>query len=834
MQTVLSLQEAHRNHLLKEGFTPNEIDDWVMEGLCSYTAEQSERNNFYITKKLEDGSYIRETDSGLYFPFTATFGQIRLDNPILRDGKPVKYLTPVKASSEAYLPPNCVAITEGIKDARMGYLRGNIPIGAIAGVSHYKMTLEKGCGYTIIFDSDGWTNPSVMLNLINAGVWCNGLIQLLPQMEQYPKGGICEYFLSGYSTSDFKRLIKEAYTPKELLIEWSSRLKNVRPDKVEDALRTLGKLAVELDLDSSERKLIISNAKAIRKASVVRTWIRTFSKNISATDTEVEWNAPLSHNQTIGYWIEQQGRNQWEPKCNFDFVIQSELESDDGGGLVVKVKPQFSSTEYQVILDSKGLRNPIEFKEALQRQLGFQVQVALKPNELAALLADRQYKYRITREGSTKRIIPYYGRQDDGTWVFENVQIGADGNVIPEEHQEWAYSEHISPNDYIPCPVLREQSGNKGLKQLLYAASKVLGDNLNPFYMSCGWVVACLNYATIMEAYGSFPILNLHGDIGTTKSLAIEAAFSLVGSNWKDEGIISSGSISAIYERLSKISCIPLCWDDPTKDASLDEFAKALWNANPRIVRGSLQQPRTTMSFTSNYTIGSNQSATWTRMTRLFFKQVPLSKEYPALRKAMNNASSSFSELIKINYDQETLDILQLRFIERLPFAHDRVSQSFAIVTYYTLELLKLAEFSQKEINEFYDWVLTKIAVRENDSSAVGNSLVDFFEHIRNLEAEDKVGAWNIQELYEPNKEGVQQKYYAIAHGSMWKIVEKEYNPQTYDKNSIKSQVIEVGGETDTIRRFAKSKTDNTSVARRCWLIPASKLELEAVELEKF
>lgn len=834
MKTVLSLQEEHRNHLIGEGFTQTEIEDWVLEGLCSITAEDAEQKNFFIIKKTDTNEYIRETDSGLYFPFTSTFGQIRLDNPIDRDGKPVKYLTPYKASSEAYIPSGCVAVTEGIKDARMGYLRGGVPIGAMAGVSHYKVTLPQGCGYTILFDSDGWVNPAVMINLIKAGVWCNGTIQLLPTMEQYPKGGICEYFKSGYDATDFQRLIKEAYTPKELLIEWSSRLKNIRSDRLEDALRYLGKLTVELNLDSNERKLIISNAKTIRKASVVRTWIRTYSKNINATDTEVEWNAPISHNQTIGYWLERQGRQQWEPRCNFDFIIHSELESKDGGGLILLVRPQFSSTEYQVVLDSKGLRNPIEFKEALQRQLGFQVQVALRPDELAALLADRQYKYRVTREGHTKRIIPCYGRQDDGTWVFENIQIGADGQVIPESEHEWAYSDRISPNDYIPCPVLREQSGNKGLKQLFYAASKVLGDNLNSFYITCGWVVSCLNYATIMDAYGSFPILNLHGDIGTTKSIAVEAAFSLIGSNWKDEGIISSGSISAIYERLSRISCLPLCWDDPSKDNTIDEFAKALWNANPRIVRGSLQQPRTSMSFTSNYTIGSNQGATWTRLSRLHFKQVPLSKDYPLLRKAMTNASSSFSELITISYDQLSIDQLQLKFIDRLPYAHDRISQSFSILTYYTIELLKVAEYSQQEIDSFLDWTLRKVSENENDSSATGNSLVEFFEHIRNLEAEDKVGAWNFLSAYEPNGDGIQTKYYAIAHGSMWKMIEKEYNPQTYDKNSIRSLLSDIGGKIDVTRRFAKSKTDNTSVARRCWLIPAEKVDLDAVELEKF
>ena len=832
MKILYTLREEHKNHLLSEGFTLSEIESWVEEGLRSISEEEAYISNFKIFNKKESddeelkGEWI--SGSGIYFPFTERFAQVRLDIPIVRDdGKSVKYITPLKAKSEAYIPEGCIAITEGIKDGRMGCIRGGVAVGAVAGVSHYKIALPKGCQYTIIFDSDGWTNPAVMLNLVNAGLWCNSKIQLIPELPNYPKGGICEYFKSGYTETDFKKLIGEALTPKELVIKWSSKIKNVPKDRLEMAIRYMGKFAIELEMDESDRKALISNAKEINKGTQMRTAIRNAS-NVGL-DTEVDWDAPRSHNSTIGYWREKQGLRVWEPLCNFDFAIQSELQSDDGGGYILMIKPQFIDQEYRCILDSKALRTPFDFKDALQKQLGFQVQIALKPAEFSALLAERQYQYRVTRNGDTKKIIKTYGKQSDGTWVFKDIQISKDGKLINPVDQEWAWTDRISPTEVVPCPELAEQSGTQPIKELYETASVVFEDNLNAFYLTTGWVIATLNNDVVMNEYSSFPILNLHGDAGTSKSTAIEAAFSLVGKNWSDHGIIASSSIPAIYEYISRVSCIPFCWDDPPKNPYVDEFAKDLWNGKARIVSGKQQKPVTSVAFTSNYIIGSEQPATWTRITRVAFKQSKLSKHYSRLRSAMRNASGSFSEIVKIKHNQSIIDELQSELISRLPYANTRISQSFAIITYYAVEAMKLAGVSNESIKAFKLWVLRYVQSQENDTDSMGDSLVEFFDHINTLRSTDKVGEWNVIDAEE---DGIE--YYAVAHSSVWSAIKREFNPQTYDKNSIKSKVIEVGGMIDKTKRFLTSPTNNKTMAKRCWLAPKNKVDIDQIELGKF
>ena len=170
-------------------------------------------------KAWSDGEW--RSGSGIYFPFTPTFGQLRLDEPITRKKwKLAKYLTPHKAKTQAFTPADCKVRTEGIKDAKAGTWLGEIPTGAIAGISHYKKALPKNTGETLLFDADGWINPQVFLNLFNGGLWLKGKVQLLPEIPDYPKAGLCEYFKAGYTAADYKELIANAMTPKEILMEW--------------------------------------------------------------------------------------------------------------------------------------------------------------------------------------------------------------------------------------------------------------------------------------------------------------------------------------------------------------------------------------------------------------------------------------------------------------------------------------------------------------------------------------------------------------------------------------------------------------------------------------
>jgi P4 family phage/plasmid primase-like protien len=215
MKSLNFINEKHREHLLSEVFTSDEVEAMQEMGVRSFTEREAAAMGFRI--KQPDGSY--KSSSGLFFPFTKDFGQIRADNPPLnRQGKPCKYLTPVGAKSQAMLPEGCKVITEGAKDALAGTMHGGIPTGALAGVSHACKALKPGSGYVTLFDADGWTNPNVFRSLVVAAAHGKSKIQLVPEIEGQPKAGLCEYFKSGKTAADYQKLIASAMSIPDFLL----------------------------------------------------------------------------------------------------------------------------------------------------------------------------------------------------------------------------------------------------------------------------------------------------------------------------------------------------------------------------------------------------------------------------------------------------------------------------------------------------------------------------------------------------------------------------------------------------------------------------------------
>lgn len=235
-----NLLKKHRQHLADEGFNDVQIDSMVEAGLRSLTQSEALEQGF----KIWDGQEWKSS-SGILFPFANGFAQVRLDTPLERlKGKPAKYLTPLGKTSEAFVPEGSKVITEGFKDAMAGTLHGGIPTGAIAGVSHYRKALPQGCGYSIVFDADGWSNPQVFANLIHAGKWCNGRVVLLPEIEGQPHAGLCEYFKAGHTAEDYRALLDSAQRPEDLLQEWPEHWGGVEPYKIVRLARMAACLAV--------------------------------------------------------------------------------------------------------------------------------------------------------------------------------------------------------------------------------------------------------------------------------------------------------------------------------------------------------------------------------------------------------------------------------------------------------------------------------------------------------------------------------------------------------------------------------------------------------------
>ncbi len=808
------LLPRHIGHLKKEGFTCELIAQWQNFGLRSLSTEQAYNLGFLLK---QGDQYV--SGSGLYFPFTSSFGQLRLDTPITReDGSIAKYLTPLGASSQACIPEGCQVVTEGAKDGRAGTVHGGIPTGAIAGVSHYRKALPSGCGYTILFDADGWTNPSVMNHLFNAGLWVKGKIQLLPEIEGQPKAGLCEYFKAGYTSEDYKALIASAYKLETLLLEWGKRFNKISPERIDDALSVAFKLAVR-HLKPAQQDILKDDIKkssklsakcikdAFNKASAQYQAQKEKEKKQSQdakqkkTDSvnleeKVIWPSPQSFGRTIGFWKNDPELGMtWEPRCNFDLAIELELSNSDGGGFVFQVLPMFDDKQYRVIIRNEDLKTPDSFQDALCKAMRCQVRVSLTKWELNSLIADRQYQYRKTRGGQVYQVCDRYGQQSDGTWVFENIQFTKDGKIVTESDTKIIFDPQLGTEDFIPCPRLAEPNGLVGLSSLIGAGREVFGSaNTNQFLLTIGWVIAALNFQTIIKTEGHFPIFNAHGVPGSCKTIASEAALSLVGINWSDEGMISNASRSAIYERLSKTGSLPVIWDDPPRkeEEKLDEFCKAMWNAKSRVVRGNHQKPHSPVGFTTNHVLAGNQDAAWTRIFRCLYEIGGNTASFPKLKAAMKIASGSFSSLLKIGYHPEEIKPIQNHFLARLPFAHARISWTLGLITWYAEQVVELVGGDENP----RQWVLDNLIESENDSEYSGDSLADFARCLIALEGKDRVGSWNKREYTE--SDGV--KWVAIHAQSCWEEVDKAYKPTTYNKKSLKALLLKSGGKQKTVR----------------------------------
>lgn len=262
LPTSISTQIAphHIAHLLEEGFTAEHIQGFVAQGIRSISESEARDLNFFA--KDENSNLV--SGSGLLFPFTENFAQLRLDVPIVRkNGKEAKYLTPCRKQSQAMtLPGGCKVYTEGWKDAQAGTLHGKISTGALAGVSHYRRALEPNSGGVILFDADGWHNPSVFRSLVNAGKWIGGKINLLPQIPGQPKAGLCEYFKVGHSPKDYQRLIEGAFTPDTFLLELPRHWQDLPADRLSEAVRVSTRLAAKL-LDPMQRTVFIKRVARV-------------------------------------------------------------------------------------------------------------------------------------------------------------------------------------------------------------------------------------------------------------------------------------------------------------------------------------------------------------------------------------------------------------------------------------------------------------------------------------------------------------------------------------------------------------------------------------------
>jgi predicted P-loop ATPase len=210
----LEICPEHWNHLANEGFSEVNIRHLVEgEFIGSIDADQAEQRGFRV--RNQQGEVL--SGSGLYFRFSDDFGQLRLDEPIIRpNGSAAKYLSPLGRKTQTLDTGGALVWTEGAKDAWAGTLIGGIPTGALCGVADWRK-LPRDKRFTLLYDSDAITNPQVLLQLVKAGVKNRCRVAFVPHVEGQPKAGLCEWFKAGATPQHYKLLIENARKPEQLL-----------------------------------------------------------------------------------------------------------------------------------------------------------------------------------------------------------------------------------------------------------------------------------------------------------------------------------------------------------------------------------------------------------------------------------------------------------------------------------------------------------------------------------------------------------------------------------------------------------------------------------------
>lgn len=578
------------------------------------------------------------------------------------------------------------------------------------------------------------------------------------------------------------------------------------------------------------------------------------------------WDVPVSHNGEIGYWkavklktsddlglLDDQDNSgvEWVfiPYCNFDFQVEREIIDSEGGGLVLLLKRSLDTEEHRVIINSTDYTELPSFENALKRELGMGVVCNLSKPALKSLIHSRLQEYRINRQGKMYKRIECYGQQPDGTWVFKDRQYKHDGTRITEDASLWVFNNSLGKDDFIPCPELAEENP-MALSLLMEASRSFFGaDNFYQALLMMGWTVASMHSQELFSWNSSYPLFNASGEPGSCKTIAAETSLSLIGKNWGSAGMISRVSVSALYEHGSLTGSLPFIWDDPERKKENEELAKDWYNWRTRKVRGNSQTPRSPMGITSNHVFGGDQEATFTRFARVsFIKSKNGDKAaFQQLKQTMKIASGAFPDLLKLTPNMPEIEALEAEFLLHLPQAHARIAQSLAIVTWYAQSLVSLTGGAEN----IKKWVISNCCPAENDADHAGDSLKDFVDKLLLLESEAVVGAWNLKR--DVIKNG--QKYVAVYIGSAWKLVDKRYEPATYNERSLKDLVIKAGGLVREQVRFADNRDEQLAynralitanpemppnspktTNRKAWLIPAELFSLsetaETTELE--
>ncbi|WP_292788904.1 hypothetical protein [Nostoc sp. NMS7] len=219
------------------------------------------------------------------------------------------------------------------------------------------------------------------------------------------------------------------------------------------------------------------------------------------------------------------------------------------------------------------------------------------------------------------------------------------------------------------------------------------------------------------------------------------------------------------------------------------------------------------MAIISNHVLGGEQAATYTRITRIPYDVATGGDKaaFQELKAAQAEASGAFPQLIALGYPKKAIDEIESELLQYLPYAHARIAQNLAIVTWYAQKIVDMTGGAEN----IKQWVIENCCNSENDSDASGDSLKDYLDKILTLEAENLIGDWN----FKRNVERDGQLYHALYAHDAWKLLDHRFKPATYNERSLKALVIKAGGITNITSRFSCTR-DEVLAYKRALLVP--------------
>lgn len=529
------------------------------------------------------------------------------------------------------------------------------------------------------------------------------------------------------------------------------------------------------------------------------------------------WDCPVVEDYTIGV-CETRGRgeNKFElfiPRLACDFKIAQILEGNDGGGLVLNVtyKAGRKVMNKQVFIKSIDTIQVKDFVAALIKGLNTRIACTLKAQELQAFLETRQQDYFLAG-GKTYRLADRVGRQDDGHWVFENCQFTPDGQICTEEQSGWVFDREMVEAEGIPNPTIAEQSP-QALSNLVAAMAQTYqGDTLSNALFEVGYAAAVAHRDKVLEHLHGFATRTIYASKNAYKTSAVKAALSIFGMHRSDLGDFSD---SYIYERLNKLGNIPFLIDDPikgnrkaieAKKSQLDNLIWATYGGADRGRRGNTQRVNSAFFVTTNVEIGDEIAALDDRLSKTCYSQAQPINDFDALNTAMDQASGALGQIIAIPYDRQAIKAIRDQLLPHLPPNTNRICDTYAVQTYFTQQVCKLAGYEFDAIGHCQQVMC--VQVWQNAPSR--DDLADFISKLQTLKTEGLIGRWNVVEVA-PSTKG-HQPYLAIDLKAVHQIFNQRFTVN-YSRGTIQNRIAEVGGG-ESRQKFVKDKSTEEGFIR--------------------